>query len=179
MSLDERGVAWGRVLFGIAGLVICGVTVWLAGSIAAGNVVTLQMLVTVLSILTGFLLAIISMSGDPHALYPGSNRIASGHRREIMRALRRYQIMFYVYLLAIASTLLGTVLIHIDASSDLARWVERCTLGVGAAAVFWSLGLPTVMIRAQAERLDQRVDQRSEEETRKGEGSTLNRGPSP
>ena len=156
----KRKISVGRVLFVGIGLLIFIVTLFLPLPYAGGNVEAFRILVTAFSILAGFLIAIITMAGDPKMLYPGTWKVASAHRREIRRALTRYQCLFYVYLtvivLAFASALFGR------AAADFPSlyWIERLALSLGVAALFWSFGLPTAIIRIQLDRLSGEVDER-------------------
>ena len=70
----------------------------------------LRILATVLAILTGFLIAIITMLGDPRSLLAGSWRVASAHRAEVRHALDRFAVLFYVYLVTIATVFAASLL---------------------------------------------------------------------
>lgn len=115
---------------------------------------------TAFSILAGFLIAIITMAGDPKMLYPGTWKVASAHRREIRRALTRYQCLFYVYLTVIVMAFGAALFAKVAADFPVVRWMERVALSLGVAALFWSFGLPTAIIRIQLDRLTGEVEDR-------------------
>ena len=126
---------------------------------ASASSAALRILATALSILTGFLLAVIMMTGDPDGLYPGSWRIASGHRRQIMRVLTRYTTLFYIYLSTILATFLAALLGG-WLPDHLHRWVTHAALCLGLTALLWSFGLPIAIRRERRRRLDEEVDKR-------------------
>lgn len=148
-----------RITFLVVGVVL-GVLVFIfvdPGSSLNGR--ALAMIVTAFSILAGIMIAVIALLGDPAAVYRGSWRVASAHRRQIRHRLYRYAILFYVYLvvigLACASALLDGII-----CPHTSQLIGRIAVSAGAAAFFWSLGLPSAIIRAQIARLDEEVEER-------------------
>ena len=156
----RREIAYGRVGFGLGGLAAFVMILWLGGSATEGNTEALRILVTVFSILAGILIAIITALGDPRALYRGTWRIASAHRREIRRVLLRYELLFYAYLVVITLAFSAALFREIASDAVIARWIERFALGIGAGALVCSFGLPAEIIRTQMERLDEEVNRR-------------------
>ena len=120
-----------------------------------------NVLATVLSILTGFLIAIIAMLGDPRSLLAGNWRAASVHRREIKRALNRFSALFYIYLVAIGTAFVGS-LVEGSVPEAAHRWVEHVALCLGAGALVLSFGLPSAVRREQMRRLDEEVESRKQ-----------------
>ena len=151
-------VARGRVTFLLLGAAPSCVLLGIGPRPVAASDAALLILATVLSILTGFIIAVIAMAGDA-VLYPGSWRVASVHRRQILRALNRYTMLFYVYLLAILVTFLGA-LIGGSVPDLLHRWVKHIALCIGLMALVWSFGMPIVIREEHKRRLDEEVDRR-------------------
>ena len=146
-----------------SGSVAVGVlVVVLGGKVVGGNTGTLQMLVTAFSVLTGILLAIIAVTGDPSLVIPGGHRIAHAHREQLKAVLQRYKYLFYCYLATITLAVTATALGQIPRYAAYAHWIERVTLGLGAFALYLSFGLPAAMARTQLLRLDGEVDRRKE-----------------
>ena len=156
----RRRISISRVLFVGTGLAIFAAMLCLRAPYANGNVEALRILVTAFSILAGFLIAIITMAGDPKMLYPGTWKVASAHRREIKRALTRYQCLFYVYLTVIVLAFSAALFSKIATNLQIVNWIERVALSLGVAALFWSFGLPTAIIRIQLDRLTGEVEER-------------------
>ena len=149
--------------FTIAGLVIFAVTLHFSAFLTTGASEPIRVIVTIFAILTGFILAIITIAGDPGRLYLGSWRIASAHSRQIKRVLFRYRILFYVYLATMLLAFATTVAQSVKPGGLTADWLERFTISIGAAAFWWSIGLPGAHVKAQISRLDQEIDRREKD----------------
>ena len=150
--------------FVITGFVAFGVTMYFGDAIVTGDAGSVRVVVTIFAILTGFILAIITIAGDPGRLYLGSWRVASAHRRQIKRSLLRYQLLFYVYLIVLAGAFATTIAQSVAPSGWVAHWLERFTMSACVAAFWWSLGLPTAHVRSQVDRLDQEVKRLEEQD---------------
>lgn len=157
-----KHIDYGRIAVLLAGATTCGVTLACGDQFTEDNPDALRILIMVFSIMAGILIAIITLIGDPDSLYGGSWRIASIHRRQILRRLRRYQILFYVYLVVIALAFCATLLNGADPNplEGITKNCERWALGLGAGALVWSFGLPSAIINAHRERLAEAVEQR-------------------
>ena len=149
----KRKVAYGRIVFGVTGLIVGCIVFW---RISYGSVEAIRTLVTVFSILAGMLIAILTMLGNPESIFPGNWRIASVHRRELKRLLRRYTWLIYIYLIVIAMAFAGSL----DTEFSGSKIMKRLALALGSAALVWSFALPNVIYRAQINRLDEEVNQR-------------------
>ena len=147
------------ILVGAAAMIL---TLYNGDRFAQNNADALRILIMVFSILAGILIAIITLIGDPDSLYGGSWRIASIHRRQILRRLRRYRILFYVYLMVITLAFCTTLLRGPEPNplSGISAGCERFALGLGVGALVWSFGLPSAIINAHKERLNQAVEGR-------------------
>lgn len=144
----------------LGGLIAFSVTLVFGELLTHKNTVALTVMATVFSVFAGFTIAITTLLGDPGGLYPGSWRIASAHRRQVRRRLRRQAVLFYVYLLVLGLAFAAALLGNIKGDSELARWFERIALSFGAGAFVWSLALPLSVFRANVGRLDAEVDTR-------------------
>ena len=120
----------------------------------------LRMLANALSILAGFLIAVIVILGDPRSLYRGNWRIASAHQREIRRALNRTALLFYTYLVVIVCIFAASFLEAYTSATVCSRWMKHIALSAGGTALFWSFALPFVIRKAQLNRLDEEVEDR-------------------
>ncbi len=153
--------AWGRITFIIAGVVLF-VALLLFGPPPAGqnSDFALRMLANALSILAGFLIAVIVMLGDPRSLYRGNWRIASAHQREIRHALNRAALLFCIYLVVIAFIFAASLLEAYTSATICSRWMKHIALSAGGTALFWSFALPLMIRKAQLNRLDEEVQDR-------------------
>lgn len=156
----SRQISKARLAYLLVGLAIAVIWIFFVGALVKSNFEALRILVMAFSILAGFIIAAITMSGDPKLLYPGSWRIANAHSRNIRTALLRYKFLFYVYLSVIILAFLATLFGGNPVYAPCVVWLERVAVGVGLAALFWSFGLPTSIIRTQTDRLEEEVRRR-------------------
>ena len=157
----KQPVAWGRLAFIVAGIVPAAFLFWRGPAISDGvTSPTLGILATVFSILAGFLMAVITMLGDPRGVYMGSWRTASAHRRQIKNALQRFVMLFYAYLATILAAFAAALLEEYDAGGICVSWVRHFALSLGFATLVWSFSLPIVIFRTQMNRLDEEVEER-------------------
>lgn len=159
-------VSWARVTHLLIGLGVIGWFIWTgppsetdAAALEATNT-ALRLLATVLSILAGFLMAVIAILGDPRSLFAGSWRIASAHARHIRRVLDRSILLFYVYLITVAAAFASTIVGQYAPHPDFERWGRHLALGLGCAALIWSFGLPTVIRKTLMDRIRDEIDER-------------------
>jgi len=153
MATDREQIAWPRIIF-------FGVSV-LAGAAGAiygqplihGNDLAINVIVTVFSVLAGFLVAIMTMMGDPSAFARHSWRANEQGRKKIFNQLVRQKWMFILYLatlgLVLSASLVGKVL------PDVAVWMERVYLGSAITAFILSLGLPATLMKIQLAKHDE------------------------
>lgn len=116
----------------------------------------IQLLVTIFSILAGFLVAIIALLGDPF-LPSGTWRAKEYSRPKIRHRLTRHKYLFYCYLLVLA-LIFCSILLH-DDQSEWVEWLERAYLFFAAFAYVMSLSLPLSLSRLQEERLEKLIEE--------------------
>ena len=105
-----------------------------------GNDLAINVIVTVFSILAGFLVAIMTIMGDPGIFGGRSWRANELNRGRVLSQLIRQKWMFTLYLFTLgmifASSLIGKVL------PKVVVWTERVYLGTAILAFILSLRLP-------------------------------------
>lgn len=149
-----------RIILILAGLVVATTLFSVGPSVdSATGDETVRILVIVLSILSGFLIAAITMLGDPKRLPDGSWRVASADRRRVRRPLDRLIVLFYAYLLAIFLAFVISILQE-HVTDFLSRWLTHAVLSFGAAVLVWSFGIPSVIQRELRQNLDREVENR-------------------
>ena len=157
-----------RLAHGALGVVVIVFFLWIGRPSDEGSAalevsnISLGLLASVLSILAGFLMAVIAILGDHRGLFTGSWRVASAHARRTKRVLDRAVLLFYVYLVTISVTFISTILGSYGLDSTFERWAKHLAIGFGCAALIWSFGLPTAIKKALVERLEEEVDERKE-----------------
>ena len=152
---------WRRLALILGGIVPAAFLLWLGPAFSEGATsATLGILATVFAILAGFLMAVITMLGDPRSVFVGSWRTASAHRRQIRNALKRFIMLFYAYLITIFAAF-GAALFEAYAPGSIcASWARHIALSLGSATLVWSFSLPIVIFKTQMNRLDEEVEER-------------------
>lgn len=160
--------SWSRVALFLAGLAVAValVAVGPPSNADANTDAILRILIVVLSIFSVFLIAPITMMGNPNGLFSGSWRIASAQSRQIRLRLNRFAFLFYMYLIAItAAVLISMLREHIPEGTY--AWGKHVVLCFAIAALVWSFGLPAAIRRNQLQRLEVEVDKRRKKRERK------------
>lgn len=124
-----------------------------APSLIHNNDSAVNIIVTVFSILAGFLIAIMTIIGDPGGFLGRSWRANEIGRKNILNRLKRQKWMFYLYLmtlgLILAASLLG------NQFPNVASLLERIYLALALAAFVLSLRLPSALMDIQMKRHDE------------------------
>lgn len=110
-----------------------------------------NVIVTVFSILAGFLIAIMSLLGDQSVL-PGSWKMASVQRQVIRNKLIRQKWLFYVYLTTLL--LIFTASLICTEYPVTTIWLEHIYLGLAVFAFLLSFRLPATLMEVQTDRVD-------------------------
>jgi hypothetical protein len=157
ISKDSQGkIAWGRIATIVAAL-IAGITggyfgqTWIHGNERAINVI-----VTSFSILAGFLVAIMTIMGDPAIFAGRSWRAHELSRGTVKNRLWRQQWLFVLYLATLSLIFAESLASHIVATV----WLERIYLGMAIAAFVVSFRLPFTLMRIQMERHEEAIQSR-------------------
>jgi len=121
-----------------------------------GNEQAVNVIVTVYSILAGFLVAIIAIVGDPLLVPSGSWRIAEGNRHKTIQRLTRHKYLFYIYLLSLGFVFASALFKNCHPSVTV--WLERIFLFLSIFAFAMSLCLPSALMKMQQERCDSIIE---------------------
>lgn len=150
---------WGHLAFGAFALVSGGLAGWLGHPLIAGNEGATGVIVTVFSILAGFLIAIMTLLGD-QSILPGSWRMASNDRERIKRMLIRQKWLFYWYLVTLSLIFAGSLIrSRYPCATEV---LERVYFGLAVSAFLFSFRLPGTLMRVQSDRMDAVVKARRE-----------------
>ncbi len=125
----------------------------------------LNIIVTVFSILAGFLVAIITVIGDPKSLPSGSWRRARLGSEVLYNRLTRHRLLFLMYLTTLLLIFVATLLKNKYPLVDL--WIERIYLFFAIAAFSLSFQLPTSLMNLHKERIENEIESRREQESDK------------
>lgn len=124
----------------------------------AGNSNAVNVIVTVFSIFAAFLIAFITLAGDPSYTPKGSWRIAFFHQEKILNIMTRYKWLFYLYL-----TILLLVFLSFLFGPDypmVVNIIEYCYVFFSVLAFILSLNIPSSVIRMHQERIEEEIIKR-------------------
>lgn len=125
-----------------------------------GNDNAINIIVTVFSILAGFLVAIITIIGDPSSLPSGGWQRARLGSEALYNRLTRHKLLFLMYLttllLIFVASLTKGKFIFLDI------WIERVYLFFSIAAFSLSFQLPSSLMNLHKERIEHEIESRRE-----------------
>lgn len=129
-----------------------------------GSSDAILILVTVITVFAGFLVAIITVLGDPSLIPPGSWRIVENRRESIEAELIRHTWLFIFYLVSIGVLFVGAVAKGAPTVPDVIKiWLTRAYLFFGIASFLFTFGLASSLLRYQMARYDAELHRRRQE----------------
>jgi hypothetical protein len=134
--------------------------------LAHENADSILIIITVMTVFAGFLVAIITILGDPAMIPSGSWRIAELRRTNIESRLLVHIWLFIFYLIAIGFLFAGALLNKApeDSVSMLWKaWIERLYLFFGVSSFLLTFGLPFALLKFQLSRIDSEIERRRRE----------------
>jgi hypothetical protein len=118
-------------------------------------------IVTVFTVFAGFLIAVITILGDPTMIPEGSWRLAEARRDNIERRLRTHVWLFVLYLLTIGLLFSGVLIQSaLDEHHSVRIWIERLYLFFGVFSFLLSFALPISLMTLQRARVDAEIERR-------------------
>ncbi len=154
-----------KIKYGVAICLYSGLGAFYGQPYIHGNSEATNIIVTVFSILAGFLVAVITIIGDPSALPSGSWRLARLSSDQVYIRLTRHKLLFLVYLLTLLLIFLNSLIKGEFPAFEL--WTERIYLFLAIAAFTLSFQLPSALMDLHTERIEHEITAR-----RKLEGIT-------
>jgi hypothetical protein len=143
---------------------IGGVAAYYAQPAVHKNADLVLVIITVFTVFAGFLIAIITIIGDPIMIPQGSWRISELGRDRMEGRLFWHIALFFLYLLAIALLFTAVVLEKILSEHDtLKTWIERACLFVGITSFLLTFALPASLLQMQRARYDAETERRRNE----------------
>lgn len=150
MAHGEREVAWWRISYFIFAVGLSLILSVAFGDRLPNDPDTLGMIASIFAILSGVLIAVISILGDPSMLMDQSWRNSYVRANEVQRKLHRNTNVFVVYIILLA------VLFSYMLSRPNDEWywlAQRLAFFLTSVSFFVSLALPYSLIAIQRQRL--------------------------
>lgn len=152
-DFDRKKIKYAIAVF------VCGITgSFYAKPLIEGNQDAINVIVTVFSILAGFLIAIITLIGDPKSLPSGSWQIARIGSELTYNRLTRQKWLFYIYLIALV--LIFSSMLLKNSFKCANEVIEYFYLFFSIIAFILSFRLPSMLMELQRERIEQEILER-------------------
>jgi hypothetical protein len=135
--------------------VVGGTAYVFGGPLIIGNEKAMDVIVTLFSILAGFIIAIMSLL-NTDALRPGGWKRVKEDTVLVKRRLDRQQQLFWLYLTTL--TLIIVARLIPKSEQDVSHELQRIAFGFAAAALVLSYALPVVLRGVQVARMEASVE---------------------
>jgi hypothetical protein len=153
-----------RALAIIACLTISAVVAYFGQPLVHGNQDAITVIITVMTVFAGFLVAIITVLGDPGMIPVGSWRAAEVRRENIEARLTTHIWLFVLYLIAIALLFAGVLVNKSTEVSIIWKvWIERLYLFFGVSSFLFTFALPKALLKFQIARIDAEIERRRQD----------------
>jgi hypothetical protein len=122
---------------------------------------------TVFTVFAGFLVAIITIIGDPSLVPGGSWRLVEHRRDSIEQRIVWHIYLFLCYLVTIAFIFVSVIFEKVPKeiiSESVKAWIARGYLFFGVFSFLLSFALPFALHRVKMSRLDQETERRRQSE---------------
>ncbi|AQU83244.1 MULTISPECIES: hypothetical protein [unclassified Halomonas] len=162
VELLKKPAAMKRIGGLLASLVISFVAAWLLQPKFHDNSGAMSTLVTVFSILAGFLIAVIALVADERALVGKSSRHDKFYLVQIKNELIGHRYLFYTYLFILGLAFI--VSLKIDWPNCYQKYSELALLTLACHALLRSFFLPGCLSRKYLEILEKNIAQKEAQE---------------
>lgn len=147
-----------KIRYAVAVTLWSGLGSYIAKPLIEGNQDAINVIVTVFSILAGFLIAVITLIGDPKSLPSGGWQLARLGSDLTYNRLTRQKWLFYIYLIALVLIFVSMLLKGLF--KEINVWVEYVYLFFSIIAFILSFKLPSTLMELQRERIEQEIAER-------------------
>lgn len=153
--MAARKFAWTRINFGIFSVAVSLIATIAFGDRLANDSGTIGVIATIFSILSGVLIAVISILGDPSMIMDQSWRQSYLKSGEIQRKLHRNTDVFVLYVVLLAACFSFSLL---KSEDWLFFWNQRICFFLTILAFLASLSLPYSLKAIQSQRLAEAIE---------------------
>lgn len=151
-----------RILFILFCIVMGAIGSYFSQPYMTKNADAVLIIITVFTVFAGFLIAIITIIGDPIMIPEGSWRIAEGGREKMHHRLIWHILLFTLYLVTIGFLFVGTILEKAieDHHFFWKIWIERTYLFMAITSFLLTFALPAALLEMQRARYDAEIERR-------------------
>lgn len=153
-----------RAIFILGCMIAGGLAAYFGQPSVHKNSDLILIIITVFTVFAGFLIAIITIVGDPIMIPHGSWTKGELRRDAMISRLNWHVGLLICYLLTIGLLFAAVVLERALNEHDLwLVWVERSCLFVGVTSFLFTFALPVALIQMQSARYDAEIERRRRE----------------
>ncbi|WP_448213536.1 hypothetical protein [Colwellia sp. MEBiC06753] len=152
----------GKLLYALIVIVISVLVAYFGQPLIHGNQDAINVIVTVFSILAGFLVAVITLVGDPKSLPAGSWQLARLGSDLTYNRLNRHKWLFKGYLTTLFLIFVSIVVKNKYPITQV--YLEYVYLFFASISCFLSYRLPSALMELQKERIEHEIDERRKKE---------------
>jgi hypothetical protein len=150
-----------RATFLLGCMIAGGLASYFGQPAANDNPDIILIIITVFTVFAGFLIAIITIIGDPIMIPHGPWQVAELRRDVMISRLNWHVGLLICYLLTIGLLFAGVILEKVLDEQNLWRiWVERSYLFMGVTSFLFTFALPGALIKMQSARYDAEIERR-------------------
>lgn len=160
----EQRISKRKVLYAVLSVVIAGYFAWRFQPRYHDNANALTVLVTVFSILAGFLVAVMAIVGSERALRGNTWKQNTYYLTQVKKDLRRHAILFYLYLMILALAFLASLNLRWPGLIQVG--IECFLLFLACLAMLASFSLPGQLTQRHITDLENVIKARREQEVR-------------
>ncbi|WP_312360251.1 hypothetical protein [Stutzerimonas balearica] len=159
---DERKLSWRKIAYVIGCIVVSAFFAWHFQPRYHNNSNALSVLVTVFSILAGFLVAVMAIVGSERALKGRNWRQDTFYLLQVREELRKHSALFYLYLIVLAFSFLAALGLGWPRKVQIG--VEMALLFLASLAMLLSFSLPSQLTKRHVNDLESAIRARREKE---------------
>lgn len=169
MKIKVQAVSWGRIAYAAVAVAVGAALTPILFPWYHGNSDARSVLVTVFSILAGFLVAVMAIVSDDRSLSGRGWHQDTFVLRSVRAQLTRHRMLFQLYLVILVLTFVDAL--HPAWPEDLQCWIERATIFLSVIGLMFSFRLPEQLTRRHLDRLTAVIEERRAAETQGGHES--------
>jgi hypothetical protein len=149
-------IAWGRIAALLSALLFSGAIGVLCQPYISNNKDAINTIVTIFSILAGFLIAVITFIAEPALAQAKSWQELQKLKPTIEKRLLRQKLLFFLYLATLGLAL--AMFLVPDCQRGVLIWFERVFLSLATFIFLVSFTLPGSLMKIQMERYEAVLD---------------------
>lgn len=152
-----KQIDWWRLAKLAIALVVSGLVGYRFQPMVSNNPDAVNTVVTIFSILAGFLIAVITFIAEPTLQAAKNWQELQQMKETVRRKLFRQKLLFFLYLLTLGIAL--AMYLTPQASVEVLKWLQMTFLGLATFVFLASFSLPGSLMKIQMERYEAALEE--------------------